>query len=244
MVHIWAMYLLALFRETRAYPLIVKIFSAAGEMPFDLAGDVVTQSLSGILASVSGGDVGPLKALIENPSANEYVRGAAMDAMVYLWAYGRLKREEVMGYFLELFDKLVRTPGTIWDSLANACADMWPEEAMEKLRATYEDELIWDGSIGWDDVEKALSIGQEAASDRLRDYDHMINNLARQMGWMMRFQPDRYAGRHQKVLAQAEPPEWIPPMVVTQRRVEPKIGRNDPCLCGSGRKFKKCCGVS
>jgi len=23
---------------------------------------------------------------------------------------------------------------------------------------------------------------------------------------------------------------------------QPKIGRNDPCPCGSGRKFKKCCG--
>lgn len=22
----------------------------------------------------------------------------------------------------------------------------------------------------------------------------------------------------------------------------PKVGRNDPCLCGSGKKFKKCCG--
>ena len=22
----------------------------------------------------------------------------------------------------------------------------------------------------------------------------------------------------------------------------PKIGRNDPCPCDSGRKFKKCCG--
>ncbi|WP_211365126.1 SEC-C metal-binding domain-containing protein [Rhodovulum strictum] len=21
-----------------------------------------------------------------------------------------------------------------------------------------------------------------------------------------------------------------------------KVGRNDPCPCGSGRKFKKCCG--
>jgi preprotein translocase subunit SecA len=21
-----------------------------------------------------------------------------------------------------------------------------------------------------------------------------------------------------------------------------KIGRNDPCPCGSGKKFKKCCG--
>jgi len=26
-------------------------------------------------------------------------------------------------------------------------------------------------------------------------------------------------------------------------REAPKIGRNDPCACGSGRKFKKCCGA-
>ncbi len=25
-------------------------------------------------------------------------------------------------------------------------------------------------------------------------------------------------------------------------RAEPKAGRNDPCPCGSGKKFKKCCG--
>lgn len=28
---------------------------------------------------------------------------------------------------------------------------------------------------------------------------------------------------------------------VTYRREEPKVGRNDPCPCGSGKKFKKCC---
>ncbi len=26
------------------------------------------------------------------------------------------------------------------------------------------------------------------------------------------------------------------------KRKDPKVGRNDPCPCGSGRKFKKCCG--
>ena len=26
-------------------------------------------------------------------------------------------------------------------------------------------------------------------------------------------------------------------------REEPKVGRNDPCPCGSGRKFKRCCGA-
>lgn len=27
------------------------------------------------------------------------------------------------------------------------------------------------------------------------------------------------------------------------RRAEPKVGRNDPCPCGSGKKFKKCHGT-
>ena len=29
---------------------------------------------------------------------------------------------------------------------------------------------------------------------------------------------------------------------VTVRRTSPKIGRNDPCPCGSGKKYKMCCG--
>ncbi len=29
---------------------------------------------------------------------------------------------------------------------------------------------------------------------------------------------------------------------VTIRREGPKVGRNDPCTCGSGKKYKKCCG--
>ena len=28
----------------------------------------------------------------------------------------------------------------------------------------------------------------------------------------------------------------------TIRRSQPKVGRNDPCPCGSGRKYKQCCG--
>jgi SEC-C motif-containing protein len=30
----------------------------------------------------------------------------------------------------------------------------------------------------------------------------------------------------------------------TVRREQPKVGRNDPCLCGSGKKYKKCCGAA
>ena len=33
------------------------------------------------------------------------------------------------------------------------------------------------------------------------------------------------------------------PKVATYVREEPKTGRNDPCTCGSGKKYKKCCGI-
>lgn len=34
----------------------------------------------------------------------------------------------------------------------------------------------------------------------------------------------------------------FPGKVETFRREAPKVGRNDPCPCGSGKKFKRCCG--
>ncbi len=42
-------------------------------------------------------------------------------------------------------------------------------------------------------------------------------------------------------LEASESPE-IPKVAVPVVRDQPKVGRNDPCPCGSGKKYKKCCG--
>jgi preprotein translocase subunit SecA len=34
-----------------------------------------------------------------------------------------------------------------------------------------------------------------------------------------------------------------PAPVKTVKREGKKVGRNDPCPCGSGKKYKKCCGA-
>ena len=49
MTHIYAMYLLAQFREPRAYPLIVEFFSIPGDIALDTTGDVATEDLGRIL---------------------------------------------------------------------------------------------------------------------------------------------------------------------------------------------------
>ena len=63
----------------------------------------------------------------------------------------------------------------------------------------------------------------------------------------------RTAGKDQEHLESArftrEDGRWVYDGVVTAeghtvRREAPKIGRNDPCPCGSGKKYKKCCGAA
>jgi hypothetical protein len=103
MLPLYAFYLLAQFRETRAYPLIVAFFAQPGERPVNATGDFVTEDLGRVLASVSGGDTAPMKTLIEDPQVNEYTRFAAMGGLITLFVEGVMAREAVIAYFRALF---------------------------------------------------------------------------------------------------------------------------------------------
>ena len=52
--------------------------------------------------------------------------------------------------------------------------------------------------------------------------------------------PEVAAARAQQQAAEAEKAKVATPV----RRDIPKVGRNEPCPCGSGKKFKQCCGRS
>jgi preprotein translocase subunit SecA len=49
----------------------------------------------------------------------------------------------------------------------------------------------------------------------------------------------RQRRQQQELQYQTGPPQTEAPKPV---RAGAKIGRNDPCPCGSGKKYKKCCG--
>jgi preprotein translocase subunit SecA len=74
----------------------------------------------------------------------------------------------------------------------------------------------------WTETVRYLFLVQPA---RPEDEQRVIERRQRRAEQQMQF----LAGQ-----AQAEPPKPI--------RTGAKIGRNDPCPCGSGKKYKKCCG--
>src|ERR1017187_2845333 len=70
MAHLYAMFLLAQFRETRAYPLVVRFASLPGDLLDSLGGDFITEDLGQVLASVCGGDLDGIQSLIEDEEAD------------------------------------------------------------------------------------------------------------------------------------------------------------------------------
>lgn len=228
MAHIYAMYLLAQFREQRAYPLLINLFSTPGDVSLDLTGDIVTESLGRILASVSGGDLSQMAMLAENAQANEYVRDAALRGMVVLVACGVKSRDEVLAYYQSLFrEKLAREESVVWNALVDLSADLYPDVVYEDIKQAFEDDLIDPIFISLEYVDEALALGKEKVLENLktnRRYTY-IEDTIKEIHWWACFKSPK-------------PPQVASPVVSKKR----KIGRNEPCPCGSGQKYKRCCG--
>ncbi len=232
MAHIYAMFLLAQFREKRAYSLIVDLFSHPGDTSDNIAGDFVTEDLQRVLASVCHGDTTLIKQLIENRDADEYVRNASLKALLVLVVNSEKTREEVMDYYKSLFrGKLERENSMVWNGLVLYSSYLCYEEVYEDIKKVYKDGLVDPFFIDLEDVDEYISRGWEKNLASLKSDRHyqFVEDTVECMEWWACFQPDK------KVKTKPRKPLETKP----KRK---KIGRNDPCPCGSGKKYKKCCG--
>ncbi|MGH9663477.1 MAG: DUF1186 domain-containing protein, partial [Bryobacteraceae bacterium] len=98
MSHLYAMFLLAQFREARAHPLVVRFASLPSELLDSLCGDFLTMDLGRVLASVCGGELEGIQSVIENEEADQWARGAALSGLVTLVAVGQKSRDEILLY--------------------------------------------------------------------------------------------------------------------------------------------------
>ena len=138
---IYALFLLAQFRETSGYPLIVKLVSKEEQVVEDLLGDLVTEDLGRMLASVYDGRLELIQELIENHSVYEYVRTAAIKCLTILVAHKLLPREVVINYFRLLFNGKLKKDGSyVWTSLVCESTNLCPKELEIEIRKTFEED--------------------------------------------------------------------------------------------------------
>lgn len=91
---------------------------------------------------------------------------------------------------------------------------------------------IFDGKkpakLGTAKQPAALSVQTDERKEELE-------TLFEENGWICEITVDKDQPEDIKDLELLQNP-------ILPTKVAPKVGRNDPCSCGSGKKYKKCCG--
>src|SRR5437764_674733 len=134
---------------------------------------MITVSLGQVLASVCGGDLAGIQSLIENESADQWVRSAALSGLVTLVAAGQKSRDEIVSYFACLFrGKLVRQWSHVWDTLVSYSSDLYAEELLDDIKQAYDEGLVDPGYIGFKHVKQDLALVKDRLFARLADDPH------------------------------------------------------------------------
>lgn len=254
MLHEYAMQFLAEFRETRAFRPMVRI-ACMPEID-DVLGDSVTDALPKMLAAVWDGDSEPLLDLIGDTLANEFARSAGISAIGILFREGRLDRTQLRDLLGEIYEfRLERQPVFVWDTWVAVVADLGIEEELELIRKLYAEGLADPRMDTLASVEKRVM--KAADSESPLDSYESYTTVSEEMGWWYCFSKGAARDEIEQAARQKEAEEMdadpnpehpIPTYKEpTYYGPEPhdsessKVGRNDPCPCGSGKKYKKCC---
>ena len=121
----------------------------------------------------------------------------------------------------------------MWTALVLCSCDLYPEELKTEIERAFADGLVETGDIDMEEVHKELKVGQDRIMARTASHHHhrLIDNAA---AHLLKWCPED--------AAPTDSVKWSPAPLTSPVRTTPKVGRNDPCPCGSGKKYKKCCG--
>ena len=224
---------------SRGCPALIKFLRGPPSRVDDLLGDAVTETLTRIIAGMFDGDVAPLLALIMDLGVDEFVRDAAMGALAFLVFDGRIERS-VAVEFLARFDRERTAPpgDATWHSWMAAVALLGLGDFSQRVRLAFEDGRIPADVTNEGDFRQLLAAARERPEDATRFEDENWGYIDDVVVALERFVD---GGDDTDDVAEDEPSYWPPSEHVPVRNPWRGVGRNDPCPCGSGKKFKKCC---
>lgn len=236
----YGLYLMAKWREPRAYPLVIRWLSLPDAVSTRLSGDVSTQDGARILAAVCDGDLDPIKRLVLSRDADEFSRGVAVAALALLAVWAEVPRNTILDYFAWLArEGLERQTSYVWGALAAESADIEALAVFPDLRRAYDQGLIDPQVIGRSELDEVEASPRGALVERMKDRHPPIHNVAEATSWWARFGKHVPSRRAEELVTLAAAGDFDDE-AVQPYRAPVKVGRNEPCPCGSGDKYKKC----
>jgi tetratricopeptide (TPR) repeat protein len=235
-----AMYLLGELRAEQSLDVVLEIFRQGEEFLEFWFGDFITGNLWEPLYYIANSQTEKLKQFIIEPAVYTYIRSEISVLMQQIALHQPERKEEVISWFKNVLQYFIDSD--LKDNVVDSDAiglmiceliDINADRLLPEIEKLYELGYVSMGICG-----DLTSVNNDIVKPSEYDYTKILMNIY-----------DRYheitttwAGYREEdedneiVYDDYEDiPEILP------IRKEPKIGRNDPCPCGSGKKYKKCC---
>jgi hypothetical protein len=237
--------LLAQFRETRAYPLVMRLVSLEPGRVERILGDAKTETLPRVVISLFDGDPGPIQGVIENADADEFIRSGLFEALAFLVGEGKADLEAFKKYLLRSYaDLRPQRENYVWVGWQSAISLLGLREFKELVRKAFVSGKIHRGFMSFRDFEADLRAAVTGSGEDLdsawTELGYLDDTIGELETWI--WGPEEvdpaFSGAAN---SNALPHDPYFPRGETHVNELRHVGRNDPCPCGSGKKFKKCC---
>lgn len=246
-LHTFALYLAGLWADARAFQPIVAYLAAdpvAADQQLDI---LLTEDVPAILArTYDGSDLGPLKAIIESTHAPPFLRGACFRALHAMARLGKISHDEVVAYVEALARSLdLEANMDFLDVFALDAAGLQDARLRPVIDRWFAEKRIDAGLLQPADIDAAYATPYETLNEELtrRERFGELVDYVSDWAWFNASDPEDFGAPEEAPVGQTIDEmldyEASQPFVRGGR----KIGRNEPCPCGSGRKYKKCCLV-
>lgn len=239
MLALYAMYLLAEFREKRAFPIIIKIITYKNQEKVDhLLGDVITEALSRILASTYDGNTDSLYNIIINTELNEYIRSATFRTLEILQKYNIISQEQIINIIENIIDnELKEDDSIVITDIIVYIAENKLYNKIGLVKKLYQEYRVNEQIIGgYDDF-----IDKIYGNKKTIEKKEMIGDTIEELSWWACFNKEKDEEKFDFKEFAEKLINYENKKTTKEMEEVKKIGRNDLCYCGSGKKYKKCC---
>ncbi len=250
----FAFFLLTEFGAREAWPTLLAAMRLPDDLAYKLFGDVIHDLWPDTIQRLAHDRVADVLALIRDGEVEYYVRWTAIRGLAQMVAWESHPRDEVVDWMRTLFLEFVAA-GDMPMCTAIICevCKLWPGELMNDIRDAYARNLVDDDIINIQNIEDHYKAGLEAKMLKLVERRTTLTDTVAELSHWSAFQEceptppaptiiPSPASRPQPSINAAPANPRAEEKVQTIYRETPRVGRNDPCPCGSGKKFKKCCG--
>jgi hypothetical protein len=212
-------------------------------------GNMITEDFWRCIYMMGQNRLDRLKDFVLEPNRYTFVLTAVSDAMMNIAFHQPIRKEEVFKWYEDVLQNMKenKNNNTIFDrhvylSLLEDLIEIAGKEQFPLVMRFYDENLKRD----FDNAPLSIKKIKIKLAKKARDYKiHEIYTSIDQYydRWQSWFKNEDKKGGKISKNKSFLPSHFKPSTPQIETPQPPKIGRNDPCPCGSGKKYKKCCGA-